>query len=222
MTPWPEDSRIMSTTPDELSDFVKAALGSGVPRADIEAVLGRAGWTKDQTRSALAAYADTDFPIPVPRPRPHLDARDAFMYLVLFSMLYVSAYHLGSLLFDIINATIPDPGDSRAASYARASMRWSISSLIVACPVFVYVSLLVGRDIAADPNKRHSKIRKWLTYMTLFLAAGVLAGDVISLIYNLLGGEVTARFLLKVLVVGFIAGTVFWYYLSSLEDAGGK
>ena len=209
----------MSTTPDELSDFVKSALASGVPRADIEAVLGKAGWTKGQTRAALASYADTDFPIPVPRPRPHLDARDAFLYLLLFLMLYVSAYHLGSLLFDIINAAIPDPADSNATSYVRASIRWSISSLLVAFPVFVYVSLLVGREIAADPNKRHSRVRRWLTYTTLFLAASILVGDVISLIYSLLGGEITSRFLLKVLVVGFIAGTVFWYYLSTLDDA---
>ena len=96
-------------------------------------------------------------------------------------------------------------------------MRWSISSLIVAFPVFVYVSWLAGRDIAADPNKRHSKVRRWLTYLTLFVASSVLIGDVISLIYSLLGGELTTRFVLKVLVVAFIAGTVFWYYLSDIR-----
>jgi hypothetical protein len=153
----------------------------------------------------------------VPRPRPYLDAREAFLYLVLFSTLYVSAYHLGSLLFEIINTAFPDPANAIPAPYARQSMRWSISSLIVAFPVFVYMSWLVGRDIAADPNKRHSKVRRGLTYLTLFVASSVLIGDVISLIYNLLGGELTTRFVLKVLVVAFIAGTVFWYYLSDLR-----
>src|SRR6266699_6440 len=33
---------------------------------------------------------------PVPRPRPHLDARDAFLYVVLFGTLYVSAFNLGN------------------------------------------------------------------------------------------------------------------------------
>ena len=47
--------------------------------------------------------------------------------------------------------------------------------------------------------------------------ATVLVGDVTSLIYNLLGGEITARFLLKVLVVAFIAGSVFWYYLTDIR-----
>ena len=207
----------MSTVPDELSEFVKSALGRSVPRADIEAVLRGAGWTGDQVRSAIDAFADVDFPIPVPRARPSLDARDAFMYLVLFSTLYVSAYHLGSLLFDIINTAYPDAVDHERVPYSRMSMRWSLASLVVAFPVFVYMSWLVGRDLTADPNKRHSKVRRWLTYLTLFVAASVLIGDVISLVYSLLGGEMTTRFLLKVLVVAFIAGTIFWYYLSDLS-----
>lgn len=209
----------MSTTPDELTDFVRAALARGVPREQIEAALRKAGWTVDQTRSALASFAESDFPIPVPRPRPYLDARDAFMYLVLFAALYMSAYHLGALLFDIINAAFRDPAERAEMMMPsrQSSMRWSVSSLIVAFPVFLYVSWLVSRDLAADPNKRHSKVRRWLTYITLFLASGIIVGDTVALVYSLLGGETTTRFLLKVLVVAFIAGTVFWYYLTDVR-----
>jgi hypothetical protein len=60
-------------------------------------------------------------------------------------------------------------------------------------------------------------VRRWLTYLTLFIAACVLIGDFVSLVYNVLGGELTVRFVLKVLTVGIIAGTVFWYYLSELR-----
>ena len=207
----------MSTIPDELADFVKSALGRGLPRAQITAVLRDAGWTKEQTQSALGGFAETEFPIPIPRPRPYLDARDAFMYLVLFSALYMSAFQFGSLLFDIIDTALPDPASERLAQYLRQSMRWSISVLVVTLPIFVYMSFLVGREIARDPNKRQSKVRRWLTYMTLFFAASVLTGDLIALVYSLLSGDVTTRFLLKLLVVGFIAGTVFWYYLTDIR-----
>ena len=211
----------MPSTPEELTEFVKASLARGISRAEIDTVLRGAGWTIDQTRTALSGFAETTFPIPVPRPRPYLDARDAFVYLVLFTTLYWSAYHLGSLLFDIINVTFYDPASDqgRLMPIARSAMRWSIASLIVAFPVFLYMSRLVARDIAADPNKRHSKIRRWLTYLTLFFASTVILGDVISLLYNLLGGELTIRFVLKTLVVAFIAGTVFWHYLASVRDA---
>lgn len=208
----------MSTTPDDLTDFVRTALGRGVPRTEIDDVLRKAGWTLDQTRSALAGFADSDFPIPVPRPRPYLDAREAFLYLLLFSTLYMSASYLGNLLFDIINAGFPDPAE-RVESLRRRpiSMRWSIAWLIVALPVFLYVSRLVEREIAADPSKRQSKVRRWLTYLTLFVASGALIGDVVTLVYNLLGGEITVRFLLKVLVVASIALPVFWYYLTDIR-----
>ena len=53
--------------------------------------------------------------------------------------------------------------------------------------------------------------------MTLFLAATVLIGDLITLVYNLLGGELSLRFVLKVLVVGTIAGAIFGYYLRDLR-----
>lgn len=213
----------MGSTPDELGEFVKAALARGVPRAEIDTALRQAGWTKDQSQTALGSYADMAFPIPVPKPRPYLDARDAFMYLVLFSTLYWSAFHLGSLLFDIINVMFPDPAIDetrrmQSEQYLRSSMRWSISSLVVAFPVFLYMSRLVARDIAADPNKRHSKMRRWLTYLTLFFASSIIIGDVITLVYNLLSGELTIRFILKAVVVAAIAGTVFWYYLTSLEE----
>jgi hypothetical protein len=56
-----------------------------------------------------------------------------------------------------------------------------------------------------------------LTYMTLFVAAAVLIGDVANLVFRLLGGELSTRFSLKVVTVGAIAGTAFWYYLSDLR-----
>src|SRR5690606_39375607 len=63
----------------------------------------------------------------------------------------------------------------------------------------------------------------WLTYLTLFIAASVLVGDLVALVYNVLGGEASLRFVLKVAVVGMIAGAVFGYYLSDLrrDETGG-
>jgi hypothetical protein len=204
---------------DELVGFVREALARKVPRSEIEQALQRGGWTKEQTRAALDAFVDTDFPLPVPRARPYLSAREAFEYLLLFATLYTSAYCLGSLVFDFINAAFPDPsqnlGEYRES--VRDGMRWAVSTLIVAFPVFLYTSWLTGRAIRRDPFKRASKIRRWLTYLTLFIAATVLIGDVATLIYNLLGGELTVRFVLKVVTVAVIAGTAFVYYLRDLR-----
>lgn len=86
-----------------------------------------------------------------------------------------------------------------------------------AFPVFLYVSRLTSRTITSDPVKRGSKIYRQLTYLTLFVAAGILIGDFAVLVYNFLGGELAVRFVLKVLIVGSIAGSIYGYYLLDLR-----
>ena len=51
----------------------------------------------------------------------------------------------------------------------------------------------------------------------LFIGAMTLIGDVITLIYNFLGGELTTRFVLKVVTVAVIAGAVIAYYFADLR-----
>jgi hypothetical protein len=199
---------------EELQSFVRDSLTKGLSRVQIEEALLKAGWESDQVKSALKAFAEIDFPIPVPRPKVYQSAREAFMYLVLFTTLYISATNLGSLIFQIINKTIPDPA---GAYFNMESVRWSVSALIVAFPVFIWVTRLTSLAVRVDPNKRDSKARIQLTYITLFVAAAIIIGDFIAVVYNFLGGELTARFVLKALTIGFIAGAIFGYYLWDLR-----
>ena len=208
----------MSAPTQDLERFVRESLARGLPRESIEAALASAGWPAEQTRVALDAYAAVDFPVPVPRPRPYLSAREAFLYLVLFSTLYVAAWHLGSLVFDLLNLAFPDPADR---DYRRErideSIRWSTASVLIAFPVFVYMARYLSLELARSPVKRLSAVRRWLTYLTLFFASSVLIGDMITLLYNALGGETTVRFVLKVLVAAAIAGSIFLFYLRDLR-----
>jgi hypothetical protein len=210
---------------EELVTFVKDALASGVPRAEIESTLTGAGWAAADAQAALAAYADVEFPVPVPRPRPYVSARDAFLYLTLFTTLYISVFNFGSLLFQFINAAFPDPAASaRAGQAIEEAMRWSIAALVVAVPVFLYLSRLTSREVRSDSAKRGSKVRRWLTYLTLFIAAVVLIVDLIAVIYSGLGGELTVRFALKAVTIGSIAGVVLRFYLWDIAaaDKGGR
>ncbi len=206
----------MSSEIQGLETFVKEALLHST-REEVKRVLLEVGWSPEQAAGAMNAFADVKFPIPVPKPRPSLSAREAFLYLVLFSTLYLSAYHLGSLFFDFIDKGFPDPANTLDRLRYMDSMRWSVSSLLIAFPIFLFVSHYIGKQLLKNPMKRLSPIRRWLTYLTLFIAAGILIGDLTAIVYNVLGGELTQRFILKVVTVAIIAGTIFGYYLWDLR-----
>ena len=198
--------------------FVREALAKGIARKEISDALIKAGWQEDEIATALAAYADITFAIPVPKRKPYASAQEAFMYLLLFLTLYVSAISLGTLLFQLINTWLPDVLTDMYSGTARLSMiRESTASLIIAYPVFMWMTILLRKGIKRDPEKRASKIRKWLTYITLFFAAGTIIGDLISLVFNLLSGDITVRFILKILTIAVIAGLIFGYYLWDMK-----
>lgn len=193
-----------------LSEFVAAALRAGATREATADALRQAGWAKEQIDDALRAYADVTFVIPVPRPRAQLSARDAFLYLVTFVALYLSAYHLGSLLFQFVNLAFPEPLELPEYVYPR--IRWATSALVVAFPVYLLLTRRLVREVAADPTRRASAVRRWLIHLTLAGAALIVLGDLMALVHSLLSGELTVRFVLKCLIVGAIAGSVFAYY----------
>jgi hypothetical protein len=204
----------------ELVGFVKEGLARGVARDEISGVLIKAGWPTDQVGRAMAMYAETPFAIPVPRPNTTASMRDALLHVLMFFTLLVSCWNFGSLVFEFIDRAFPDPAMRNAYAYGSTleAIRWDLSSLIVAFPLFLVLSWRVSLGIRRDPTKRASKTRRSLTYIMVFVGALTLIGDVITLVYNFLGGELSTRFLLKVLTVALIAGTVTAYYLADLRS----
>ena len=205
---------------NELRQFVKEGLNKGLSRAKLKEALKKGGWKEDEIASALGQFADVDFDIAVPRRKPGLSAREAFFYLVMFFTLYVSAFSLGTLFFQFINLYLPEAGMLYAydATASYSTIRAATAALIITFPVFLLVARSVHTSIQRDPEKRSSEIRKWLTYLTLFVTAAIIIGDLITLVTYLLGGDATLRFLLKVGAVLLIAGSIFLYYLWDLRQ----
>lgn len=206
----------MAAGTPELQAFIERALAAGHGRQAVRQALLDAGWTGAQVDDVLAQWAQVDFPLPVPVPRASLSPREAFQYLVLFLALYLGAWHLGHLQFALVNHLLPDAANWHA-SLDKGTVRWSLATVLIVLPLFAWLSGRIGQAVARQPIKRLSPVRRWLTYLTLFLAAGVLVGDLTTLVYHLLGGELTLRFVLKVGVVALIAGAVFGYYLHDLR-----
>src|SRR3989344_8481317 len=180
---------------NELYAFVKEALEKG--------------------QNVWASFAEVDFPGPVPKPKPYLQAREAFLYLISFISLYTTAISFGILVFAFISKFFPDP-----VSYEFSSPRGlttALASIIIAFPLYLFMMWRLAKAAVKDPERRQSKVGKWLTYITLVIAAGIIIGDLIAVLSSLLSGELTARFVLKALTVLAIAGAIFGYYLWSLQ-----
>lgn len=144
--------------------------------------------------------------------------KDVFLHLLAMLALYVSAISFITLYFQYINVLVPDPLDQYSYLGVSGPIRWSMASLMIIFPVYIWVSRLLRKDYALFPEKKDLKIRKWLVYLTLFIAGLVIIGDLVSLIYNFLGGDVTLRFALKIAVILFVTGQIFWYYLWELKE----
>lgn len=206
-----------------LVEFVKSALALGESRSRIAEVLKKAGWPDDQIDGALGAFADVEFPAPVPKPKAYGSAREAFLLIVYFSLLGMVATQVGGLAFAWIDRFFADDltRDVYASQWASSGMRWSIASLLVGYPIFLLLGWRLAAKKRRDPDRRRSRVRAWLTYVTLIFAAGALIGDLVAVVYQFLEGGLSTRFAAKAGVVGVISATILWNFSREAERTSG-
>ena len=209
----------------ELSQFVRDALAMGKNRAEIQAVLAEAGWKADEIADGLSSFADVDFPVPVPRRRTSSSAREAFLYVVTFAMLYTAAISLGNLLCGFVDTFLPDvleAANSYGNSYRREGLRWLVASLVVSFPVWLLLTKQHLISYEKDPERRASPVRGWLTYLTLVIAALTALVTLMVLLAGALGGDFVVQTLIKSAIVLSISGGIFKFYLWELRRGEGK
>lgn len=154
----------------------------------------------------------------MPSPAVHAKSspRDVFLYILLIILLYGSMGSLTALLFQYVNVLFPDPIEYGHGAFDV--IRRSTATLIVVFPVYLFLAVLLSRDVARHTEKAELRVRKWLLSFTLFLAALAIIGDLVTVLYNFLSGELSVRFALKALSVLCIAGAVFGYYLWDIRE----
>jgi len=130
--------------------------------------------------------------------------------------LYASAISLVTLLFQLINYSFPDNLDYYFDP-SFGAIRWSIAMLVVLFPLYVYLTRVANEKIRNNSEEKENIFRKWLVYLTLFISGTTLVVDLVVLINAFLGGDLTSRFLLKVVAVFVVIGFAFYYYLNDLR-----
>lgn len=201
-----------------LTRFIEAARAQGASDEFIYQMLRSRGWPKPEIESAFAQLYErlTGQPVPTPRSQTGEASRDAFLYLLSFATLAIWSQALGQIGFILIDQFIPNPLDRGYSNYAQ-DLAASIARLVVVFPIYWLLMRLLNRDLVAHPYKYLSGVRKWLTYLALFVAALTAIIDVVVFVTSLLQGELTIRFSLQVLIVLVIAGGILVYYLNWLQ-----
>lgn len=201
----------------QLSQFVQDGLRAGHSRDELRTALAAAGWSALEIDTALAAWSNSMLRVPVPRPVPAISARDVMIYGLMAVALLAVTWHLVQLCFGLIDLWLQDPVTQSYVS--TNSMRWSIATLSVVTPLFLWLHIRAEGLSRRDPGHRRAPLRARFGAAALFLAALVLLGDAIAVVFALLNGELSAQFVAKALVVAGVAGLVMLWGRGFLNES---
>ncbi len=221
------------TLDPQLIQFVDHARVKGMDHATIRQLLLSAGWKEQLIAEAFCAR-DLQMAIPTPaglgparaggqqarKPWPR-KARDAFLHLLMYGSLYAWATSLILLVFTYIDFAFPDPAwriSSAQLQELLSVIRAQLAIVIVAFPIFMIAWHVLLRDVHRNPEIARGVLRRWLGYLALFVGAITLSADAMTLIYYLLEGQLTARFLLRVTALFLIAGGLVGYLAYTLRS----
>lgn len=144
-------------------------------------------------------------------------AKHMFYYLLALVTLGFAAIGLGQILFQMINASFPETTYYYESAYSSYVLRFGISSVIVAGPIYGLISYLINRDLSKGTLDKDSAVRKWLTYLILLASVFTVMGFLIGFLNSFLLGELTVKFILKVLSAIAISSLIFAYYLYDIR-----
>lgn len=144
-------------------------------------------------------------------------AKIMFYYLLVLVALCFAAIGIGQILFQVINAIFPESTYYYDGVLSQSTLRFGISSVIVAAPIYWFITHLINKELASKELDPHSAVRKWLTYLILFVSSIIVLGLLIGILNSFLNGELTIKFVLKWLTVLVISGTIFLYYLYDIR-----
>lgn len=149
------------------------------------------------------------------------NAKFAFFYLLsLVGLIFVSI-GTGQAIFQVIHKLLPDPGIYRGA-FNSSSLTFAISALIISLPLYFLTVRYLSRCLREGSLDGNSPIRRWLTYLILFISAVVFIVWLMITISGLFDGELTLKFILKSLTVFVIAGLIFGYYFYDIRRSSFK
>lgn len=149
--------------------------------------------------------------------KPKATPKDFFLWAGAMVALYAGVVSFITLLFEYINQAFKDDTLGYYYDPYASGVAYAMASLIVLAPTFLILMRVIRRSIERDASRGEVWVRRWALFLTVFVAGVTIVIDLIVLLNTFLSGEeLTARFLLKVLVVLLVAGAGFMHFLADI------
>lgn len=156
--------------------------------------------------------------------KPKLNIGFFFLCLGLLITLITSVVSFLNLVFSTLDKRFPDVLNATYqygySTYDYEGIRSALATLIIFFPVFLVVSYFWRKFSRGILGIFDEVIKKWVIYIILFLSAIVSMIDLVALIRYFISGEITTRFVIKVLVTLAVALLVGFYYILLLREKG--
>ena len=149
-----------------------------------------------------------------------------FLYIIVFVSLTFIATGLVAILYQIIEKFFVagtqfivqnsnyqiDPPVRSYSLFDQNTVKFGLASIVIATPVFLFVSFLIHKFLFEGKIKKDSRVRKWTTYVALFVALVTMLTNLVYLVFALLTEVSSLASVLKIFSVFLIAGGIFAYY----------
>ncbi len=149
-----------------------------------------------------------------------LSAGYFFLSLGVLTTLIASVVSFLNLAFEILNKKFPDVLNAMYQygynTYQFDSARTALATLIIVFPALLVLVHFWRKVSLENLSETERVIRKWMIYVVLFLSAAVILIDLITLVKYFVGGQITIRFILKVLVAGMAAKMIIYYFAADV------
>lgn len=147
--------------------------------------------------------------------------KDFFLWAGTVIAFYGSAFAFVALVFDYLNHLLPDQLSYYTGDPYSSGIANEMASLLVLFPLFLFLMRTIRMTIAQDATRADIWVRRWAIFLTLFAASAAMVGGIITLLVYFFQGDVTLRFLLKVLVILVTAGATYAAFLADLRGYWG-
>ncbi|MFA7285735.1 MAG: DUF5671 domain-containing protein [Candidatus Paceibacterota bacterium] len=145
-----------------------------------------------------------------------------FLSLGVLISLITSVVSFLNLAFSTLDKRFPDVLNATYGygynTYDYESIRTSLATLIIFFPVFLLISYFWNKFAKHKMHHVDELVKKWMIYIILFLSSLVVVIDLVTLVRYFVSGEITNRFIYKVLITLVIALFVGVYYVFELTN----